>query len=59
MYKIVLGMSYYIHPGGLGALVDGLRPDSKEVARSAVNVLAMAYGDAHGHKSRRLASIFY
>ena len=25
MYKIVLGMSYYINSGGLGALVDGLR----------------------------------
>ena len=30
MYKIVLGMSYYIHSGGLGALVDGLRPVFKE-----------------------------
>ena len=35
MYKIVLGMSYYIHAGGLGALVDGVRPDSEGVARAA------------------------
>ena len=34
-YKIMLGMSYYIHAGGLGALVDGVRPDSKGGARSA------------------------
>ena len=39
MYKIVLGMSYYIHPGGLGALVDGLRPVFKESTAGAVNVL--------------------
>ena len=39
MYKFVLGMSYYIHGRGLGALVDGVRPDFKGVARSAVNVL--------------------
>ena len=35
MYKIVLGMSYYIHADGLGALVDGVRPDSEGVARAA------------------------
>ena len=34
-YKIMLGMSYYIHAGGLGALVDGARPDSKGLARAA------------------------
>ena len=39
MYKIMLGMSYYIHGRGLGALIDGVRPDFKGVARSAVNVL--------------------
>ena len=42
MYKIVLGMSYYIHPGGLDALVDGLRPVFKESTDSAVNVLVRA-----------------
>ena len=35
----MLGMSYYIHGRGLGALVDGVRPDFKGVASSAVNVL--------------------
>ena len=39
MYKIMLGMSYYIHGRGLGAFIDGVRPDFKGVARSAVNVL--------------------
>ena len=39
MYKIVLGMSYYIHSGGLGAFVDGLRPVFKELTEGAVNVL--------------------
>ena len=39
MYKIVLGMSCYIHSGGLGALVDGLRPVFKESTEGAVNVL--------------------
>ena len=38
-YKIMLGMSYYIYAGGLGALVDGLRPVFKESTDSAVNVL--------------------
>ena len=33
-YEIMLGMSYYIHAGGLGALVDVARPDSKGLARS-------------------------
>ena len=33
-YKIMLGMSYYIHAGGLGALVDVVRPDSNGLARS-------------------------
>ena len=41
MYKIVLSMSYYIHSGGLGALVDGLRPVFKESTDSAVNVLLL------------------
>ena len=40
MYKIMLGMSYYIHGRGLGALVDGARPDSKGIARSAGHALA-------------------
>ena len=31
----MLGMSYYIHSSGLGALVDGVRPDSEGVARAA------------------------
>ena len=35
MYKIVLGMSYYIHSGGLGALVDDLRPVFKEPTEGA------------------------
>ena len=35
MYKIVLGMSYYIHSGGPGALVDGLRPFFKESTEGA------------------------
>ena len=39
MYKIVLGMSYYIHSGGPGALVDDLRPFFKESTEGAVNVL--------------------
>ena len=39
MYKIVLGMSYYIHSGGPGALGDGLRPFFKESTEGAVNVL--------------------
>ena len=42
MYKIVLGMSYYIHSGGPGALGDGLRPFFKESTEVAVNVLLMA-----------------
>ena len=36
LYKSMLGMSYYIHSSGLGALVDGVRPDSEGVARAAV-----------------------
>ena len=39
LYKIVLGMSYYIHSGGPGALGDGLRPFFKESTEVAVNVL--------------------
>ena len=39
MYKTVLGMSYYIHSGGLRALVDGLRPVFKKLTEYAVNVL--------------------
>ena len=39
MYKIVLGMSYYIHSGGPGALGDGLRPFFKESTEGAANVL--------------------
>ena len=35
LYKSMLGMSYYIHSSGLGALVDGVRPDSEGVARAA------------------------
>ena len=35
--KSMLGMSYYIHASGLGALVDGARPDSKGIACSAVH----------------------
>ena len=35
MYKIVLGMSYYIHSDGLGALIDGLRPVFKESTEGA------------------------
>ena len=42
MYKIVLGMSDYIHSGGPGALVDGLRPVFKESTESAVNPLRVA-----------------
>ena len=41
MYKIVLGMSYYIHSGGPGALGDGLRPFFKESTEGAVNVLSI------------------
>ena len=39
MYKTVLGMSYYIHSGGPGALVDGLRPFFKKSTEGAVNPL--------------------
>ena len=40
MYKIMLGMSYYIHGRGLGALVDGVQPLFKESTEGAVNPLA-------------------
>ena len=41
MYKTVPGMSYYIHFGGLRALVDGLRPVFKKLTEYAVNVLIL------------------
>ena len=41
LYKSMLGMSYYIHSSGLGALVDGVRPDSEGVARAAGHPLAV------------------
>ena len=41
MYKIMLGMSYYIHGRGLGALVDVARPDFKGLARPAGHPLPL------------------
>ena len=36
-------MSYNIHSSGLGALVDGVRPDSEGVARAAGHPLYLKY----------------
>ena len=47
VYKIVLGMSYYIHSGGPGALVDVLRPFFKESTEGAANVLLPGMTSPH------------
>ena len=52
-YKIMLGMSYYIHAGGLGALKALPGSVSKRVTPVAAIVLTMVLGAVHAQSRRR------